>query len=358
MTIPAPFVRDSAGFLPVEGADPLLAARELVAADLARFEETLEAALAPQQNYLSTTEYELYRRGKKLRPVMLLLSARLCGGGEVELPYKAIRAATSLEMLHVATLIHDDIVDVAPVRRGMPSVFADRGTEMAVLIGDMQFIQAVRCFSDGVETQEDMRLVRLVLEVGFKICCGEIDELQTDPTLSSDDLRERYFSTVDRKTAALFGLACEAGASLVGARTRATVMVSRFGRCFGRAFQIMDDLFDFVRSDDVAGKVQGTDLRQRRLTLPIINALETLPADHVLRRVIGREPFTEPDIAESINAVVTSAGFFAAYSEARRKIIEAVEYLKPFPPGPYRDAMMAIAYYVVDRGVDGARSEL
>jgi heptaprenyl diphosphate synthase len=135
-------------------------------------------------------------------------------------------------------------------------------------------------------------------------------------------------------------------------------MVSRFGRCFGRAFQIMDDLFDFVRSDDVAGKVQGTDLRQRRLTLPIINALETLPADHVLRRVIGREPFTEADIAEAINAVVTSAGFFAAYSEARRKIIEATEYLKPFPPGPYRDAMMAIAHYVVDRGVDGAKSEL
>lgn len=352
-----PLTRESEGRLPV-GSDPLLAARALIAADLARFEETLEAALSPQKDYLTTTEYELYRRGKKLRPVMLLLSARLCAGGEGELPYKAVRAATSLEMLHVATLIHDDIVDVAPVRRGMPSVFADRGTEMAVLIGDMQFIQAVRCFADGVETQEDMRLVRLVLEVGFKICCGEIDELHTDLSASIEDLRERYFQTVDRKTSALFGLACEAGASLVGARTRATVMLSRFGRCFGRAFQIMDDLFDFVRADHVAGKERGTDLRQRRLTLPIINALDTLPPDHVVRRILQNQPFTEADMAAAIQAVVASPGFFAAYSEARKKIIEALGYLDQFPEGPYREALSAIAHYVVDRGVDGAKSEL
>ena len=338
--------------------DPVLRARELIAGDLARFEEVLEAALAPQREYLTATEYELYRRGKKLRPIMLLLSARLSAGGEVDLPLKAIRAATSLEMLHVATLIHDDIVDVAPVRRGMPSVYADRGTEMAVLIGDMQFIQAVRCFADGVETPEDMRIVRLVLEVGFKICCGEIDELQTDPTASIADLRERYFSTVDRKTAALFGLACEAGATLAGARTRFTVMASRYGRCFGRAFQIMDDLFDFVRSDEVAGKAQGIDLRQRRLTLPIINALETLPADHVVRRILRGEPFTDHDVAEGVRDVIASPGFLAAYSEARKKIVEAIEYLKPFPANAYRDVLMAIAQFVVDRGVEGASSEL
>jgi heptaprenyl diphosphate synthase len=293
MTRPDPLVQDRAGTLSVTAdTDPLLDARELVSGDLVRFTQTLEAALAPQKEYLTPTEYALYRRGKKLRPVMLLLSARVCAGGGEELPYKAIRAATSLEMLHVATLIHDDIVDVAPVRRGMPSVFADRGTEMAVLIGDMQFIQAIRCFADGVETQEDMRLVRLVLEVGFRICCGEIDELQTDLARNTDDLRERYFSTVDRKTAALLGLAGAAGASLVGARTRVTVMLSRFGRCFGRAFQIMDDLFDFVRPDGVAGKAQGTDLRQRRLTLPVINALDTLPPDHFVRRILGGDPFT------------------------------------------------------------------
>jgi heptaprenyl diphosphate synthase len=341
-----------------DAVDPLLQARERIAADLARFEETLEAALAPQRDYLTPTEYELYRRGKKLRPVMLLLSARLCAGDGADLSVKAIRAATSLEMLHVATLIHDDIVDVAPVRRGMPSVYADRGTEMAVLIGDMQFIQAVRCFADGVETQEDIRIVRMVLDVGFQICCGEIDELQTDLSGSIDDLRERYFQTVDRKTSALFGLACEAGATLAGAGTRTTVMCSRFGRCFGRAFQIMDDLFDFVRSDAVAGKRLGTDLRQRRLTLPIINALETLPDDHVVRRIMRGDPFDEADITAGVQAVASSEGFFAAYSEARKKIVEAVSYLKPFPESPYRESLMAIAQFVVDRGVDGARSEL
>src|SRR5947209_2222585 len=158
-------------------SDPISRARELIAEDLGRFEQGLETALAAQAEYLTATEYEMYRRGKKLRPLMLLLSSRLIAGAVRELPQKAINAAVSLEMLHVATLVHDDIVDVAPSRRGLSTVYSERGTEMAVLIGDLQFIQAVRCFAEGINAQEDMHLVRLVLDVGFKICCGELDEI-------------------------------------------------------------------------------------------------------------------------------------------------------------------------------------
>lgn len=333
-----------------DATDPLERARALVRHDFDAFEVELAGALDPQKDYLSETEHELYRRGKKLRPLMLLLSARLCAGAEGELPRKAVRAAVSLEMLHVATLIHDDIVDLAPMRRGLRTVYAQRGTAMAVLIGDMQFIQAVRCFADAVETDKDMRLVRLVLEVGFKICCGELDELLTDAGASSGVLRQRYYQVVDRKTAALFGLACEAGAYLVGARTRLTFFLSRFGRRFGRAFQIMDDIFDLVRPDAVSGKAAGTDLAQRRFSLPIIYALEELPEEHAARRIMRGESCGDDELRAAVRDVARSNGVLRAWSEARTMMIEGLQALEVLPDGPFRRALVEVSEYVVNRG--------
>lgn len=128
----------------------------LMAAEMQGFERELANALQPQQGYLTDAEMSLYRGGKKLRPLMLLLTARLFRP-EGELPNKVLRASASLEMLHVASLIHDDIIDHASLRRGHASVNAARGTEMAIMIGDMQFLQAVRCFVDAIEDENDMR---------------------------------------------------------------------------------------------------------------------------------------------------------------------------------------------------------
>ncbi len=330
---------------------PLDACRRLIGDDMARMRALLEKTLDAQKEYLTDNEYELYRRGKKLRPLMLLLSARLAGeyGGD-PLPEKVISAAVSLEMLHVATLIHDDIVDKAPLRRGLRSVHAERGTDIAILIGDMQFIQAIRCFADQVQTQEEIRLVQLVLDVGFKICCGELDELRTDPTWSTDVLRERYLTTVDHKTAAMFGAACECGASLSGAGNRAVFYVSQFGRRFGQAFQMMDDIFDFVTDETVSGKKAGTDLVQGRLSLPIINVLDELDRNHPVWRILLGQPHTDADLEIAIDAVVTSGGFVAVYSKARELICESIRFLDNFPKGPYRDALVAIAEFVVNRG--------
>lgn len=330
--------------------DPVHEARALVTADLARFESTLTAALAPQAPYLSETEYETYRRGKKLRPLILLLSCRSCAGADAELPQKAINASVSLEMLHVATLIHDDIVDVAPMRRGLRTVYSERGTEMAVLIGDLQFIQAVRCFSDGIETKEDMDLVNQVLDVGFHICCGELDEIMTDPTLDSETLEKRYMQTVNRKTAALFALACESGALLAGGSTSQAFYLSQFGRRFGVAFQIMDDIFDFVRPEELSGKAPGKDLEQGRVTLPLIYALPELAADHPAHRIMRRQPFTHEELDITVRDVTASDGILRAYSKARKITLEAVDFVSDLPPSPYRDALVAMSHYIIDRG--------
>lgn len=322
---------------------------ELLADDLERYAEMMEQALKPQQPYLSDTEYNLYRRGKKLRPMMMLLSARMLHGPETPLPQKAIQGAVSLEMLHVATLIHDDIIDDALVRRGMMSVNASRGVEAAILIGDMQFVQAIRGFVDAIDTQQDMGLVKLVLDTAFRICCGELDELETDPSLSPAELRKRYMETIERKTAILFGLACESGATLAGGRTSDSRRAGFYGRRVGRAFQIMDDLFDFVQDDAASGKTRGMDLSRRRMSLPILYAMEELGPWHPVSRIMRGAEYSSEELETGVEAVRHTAGFNRAYADARSQALDALEYLKPFPRNRYRKALEDIALYVVDR---------
>ncbi|MFK7695462.1 polyprenyl synthetase family protein [Paenibacillus sp. HJGM_3] len=322
---------------------------ELLADDLERYAEMMEQALKPQQPYLSDTEYNLYRRGKKLRPMMMLLSARMLHGPDTPLPQKAIQGAVSLEMLHVATLIHDDIIDDALVRRGMASVNASRGVEAAILIGDMQFVQAIRGFVDAIDTQQDMGLVKLVLDTAFRICCGELDELETDPSLSPAELRKRYMETIERKTAILFGLACESGATLAGGRTSDSRRAGFYGRRVGRAFQIMDDLFDFVQDDAASGKTRGMDLSRRRMSLPILYAMEELGPWHPVSRIMRGAEYSREELETGVVAVRHTAGFNRAYADARSQALDALEYLKPFPRNRYRKALEDIALYVVDR---------
>jgi heptaprenyl diphosphate synthase len=333
------------------GGDPLTLGWRLLAADRVIFERILDEALAPQAEYLSQTERTLYERGKRLRPLMLLLTARMVSGLAVAeaLPTKVMKAAVALEMLHVATLIHDDIVDMAPTRRGLISVGADRGPEMAVLIGDLQFIQAIRCFAEDVNVERDMQLVRTVLDVAFKICCGELDELQAVTSWKTHDLVQRYYRTIDRKTAVLFGLACESGATLVGGGSRVTWCVSQFGRLYGRAFQIMDDLLDLVTPDEIAGKRRGSDIIERRLSLPIIYGLGELPPTSHLPRIIHGGKFSPEELQIAIEDTVTSAGFLRAYGEVRDNCIQAAAMLDGFPPSPYRDTLLAQAQHLMNR---------
>jgi heptaprenyl diphosphate synthase len=341
-----------------EVSSPLDRAAALIAADVERFQATLMLTLEPQRPYLSPTEYAIYSGGKKLRPLLLLLAARAASGASAatgassagDLPQSVINAAASLEMLHVATLIHDDIIDRAPRRRGTLSVNQARGSDTALLVGDMQFVQAVRCFAAGIETAQDMVLVQAVLDAGFTICCGELDELNTDITWAPARLRQRYFRTIDRKTAILFQLACESGASLVRARKRHIWKLGRYGRLLGRAFQLMDDLGDFLDTDEAAGKDHGTDLLRRRPTLPIIYALAELPDGHLVHRIMRGEPYQPDELPDAISAVVTAPGFSRAYAEARQLAIEAVECLSLLPPSAHRDILSDLAYHVVNRG--------
>lgn len=325
---------------------------DLVSDDMARFREALDAALEPQGDYLTPVERELYTRGKKLRPLIMFLTARLIHGS-APLPEKVVKGAASLEMLHVATLIHDDIIDDAMIRRGLPSVSAARGSKQALLVGDMQFVQALRGFVDAIDTDSDMALVKLVLDTAFEICRGELDELEVAFSTDEAVMRARYFTTIDRKTAVLFGLACEAGISLAGGHTHQARRGGFFGRRFGRAFQIMDDLFDIVQHSTSAGKTSGTDLHQSRWSLPLIYAVgEFGPAHPVSRAMVEGTRLNAVELTRCLSDLTRSRAIDRAYANAREAALESLFYLRGFAPSPYRDALEETAMYVVDRPIE------
>nr|WP_223244028.1 polyprenyl synthetase family protein [Streptomyces sp. CBMA156] len=316
--------------------------------DLARYQQVLEEALRPQAEYLTPTEHALHRRGKKLRPMVLLLAARMVHGRE-PLADKVVNGAVSLEMLHVATLIHDDIVDDSSLRRGLPSVNAARGTHTAVLIGDLQFVQAIRGFVDGIDAQRDIDLVRTVLDTAFRVCCGELDELRTDAAWDTKTLLAHYWRTIERKTAVLFGLACEAGITLAGGRTADARRAGFYGRRLGRAFQVMDDILDLTLDQRTTGKPSCTDLARGRWSLPLIHAARELGPDHPATRILRGAPHDDDQLRAACAAVRATGACATAYAQARTQALNALEYLRPFAPGCYRDALAEIALDVVDR---------
>jgi heptaprenyl diphosphate synthase len=322
---------------------------DLLANDMLRFRETLALALAPQKNYLTDTELNIYNRGKKLRPIMMMLSARLINGSG-ELSDKVIKGSVSLEMLHVATLIHDDIIDHSLLRRGLSSVYATRGINTAILVGDMQFVQAIRCFVDAIDTGSEMELVKLVLDTAFRICAGELDEIHADLNVSIAALKQKYFEIIERKTAIMFGLSCETGAAIVNGRTSEARRIGFYGRRVGRAFQIMDDLFDFLQDAETSGKALGTDLAQKRLTLPIIYAMEELGENHQVSKIMrGKSDTGATELNDAMQAISNTSAFERAYADARYQAIDALEYLKPFKKNEYYQALEEIALYTVDR---------
>lgn len=321
----------------------------LLAPDMPRFRQEVERALEPQAPYLTEVERQMFAGGKKIRPMVMLLAARLIAG-ESPLPDKVYKGSASLEMLHVATLIHDDIVDEAQLRRGLPSVSAARGTKTALLIGDLQFVQALRGFAEAVDTENDMGLVRLVLDTAFDICRGELDELDRTLPDTLEGCLARYLQTIDRKTAVLFRLACQAGIELAGGRTADARRGGFFGRALGRAFQIMDDVLDVVESESSAGKQAGIDLSLGRLSLPLIHAMDRLGPAHAISRALrGETRLDGAALGQALDDLRECGAVDQAYAAARREALEALFYLEPFPRSPYRDALEELTLYVVDR---------
>jgi len=330
------------------GLPPELKGRDMAAVykdikpDLDRVEEQLEA-WSRSRNPLTAevSRYVLKKKGKRLRPALVLLASRLFEAG----PGEQVFLASLVELIHTASLIHDDIIDKADVRRGEESVHSKWGPNVTVLLGDYLYIRSIGL---ALESRHD-RIIHLLAEVSARMIEGELDELALGGDLGISE--ERYLDIIGKKTAVLFAVCCRIGAILGRAPLEDENALAEFGLNIGLGFQIMDDLLDFTGDERALGKPVMSDLAEGRVTLPLIHALrgDGRPQRERISGLVGRRGVTGDDRAAVLQILGSSGSLDYAAAKARRYTEGAIELLGRFPGSAPKEALTALARFIVDR---------
>ena len=280
-------------------------------------------------------------RGKMLRPLLVLLSGKSCG----ELTESHVVVATVVEMVHMATLVHDDVLDEAELRRKGATINHLRGNEAAVLLGDYLISHSYHLCS-SLDSQHASRLIGRATN---QVCEGEL--LQIDNRNNWDLDEETYLRIITLKTASLCAACCGLGARLAGAADDDVQRLETYGLSLGIAFQIQDDILDVIGDADTVGKTLGIDIEKGKMTLPIIHFLRTAPVEHrsLLRSLLtGRDA----DKAEKVrNLVLPSKSIDYATSRARQLVDRARSVLADLPDSDARRVLDAMAEFVVARAM-------
>ena len=286
-------------------------------------------------------EYVLSSGGKRVRPALLLLAARLSGYSAD----KAVPLASVIEFIHTATLLHDDVVDSATLRRGLASANTLWGNEASVLIGDFLFSKSFSLMV-GVGSLDILRVLSGATTV---IAEGEVMQLLCTGEL--DLTEERYTNVVRSKTAILMSAACEAGAILGEAPQNQQQALADFGMDLGIAFQLMDDILDYIATEDDFGKSIGHDLEEGKITLPLIHTLRLCTeAERIfIAGVVERDEMSLEEFRTVSGLVKTYGGIEYTVEAARTCISRCKSHLALFAPSPVREALFSLAEYVVTR---------
>jgi octaprenyl-diphosphate synthase len=286
-------------------------------------------------------EYVLSSGGKRIRPALLLLSAKLCG-------YEGnrhISIASVIEFIHTATLLHDDVVDDASLRRGLVSANKLWGNEASVLVGDYLFSKSFSIMvADG-----DLDILRVISDATTRIAEGEVLQLASMSDL--DITEDRYIEVVKSKTAVLLATACQAGAILGKAHGVLETALHDFGMDLGTAFQLIDDTLDYVSNEEQFGKSIGHDLKEGKVTLPLIHTLKQCsPAErHVIADVILSDTLDDEDFRKVIALVRAHGGIEYTEGAAREYVGRGKSRLALFPDSPGKSALLSLADYVITR---------
>jgi heptaprenyl diphosphate synthase len=310
-----------------------------VAADLATVEVALRNEIQNDPDVVAAPMADLFSAGgKRLRPALVLLSAR-CGNYELN---KLTPAAMAVELTHAATLVHDDVIDRAPVRRGRPTVAASLGDEPAIVIGDFYFAKAYEHAARTDSTEVVGVLARTVME----ICAGEVRQQEIRYRYSTDV--DEYMRRIEAKTATLLAACCDIGALLAGLPQQQRAALHEYGRLLGLAFQIADDVLDYLGSEDQIGKPTGQDIAEGFATLPLMLAKEdkTKQLEKLLQD--GRK-LTPSQAAEVVEIVRASRAPQLALERAREHAANANKQLGALNPSDALSALSALTDYVVTR---------
>lgn len=284
-------------------------------------------------------EYALTNQGKQLRPTLVALSAGATG----QINEAHIRVAVIIEMVHLATLVHDDVMDEAEIRRGRPTVAANWGNEISVLLGDCLFAHALK-LAASFPTPEICRAVSAATNT---VCSGEI--LQTQRQKNCELTRADYFKVLRMKTGELFALSCELGASLSGATATVRSALRQYGLALGIAYQIYDDCLDLFGSEAAAGKSLGTDIAKGKLTLPVLILLEKLDPPTRARVQSWVREWKPGHFFQVVNLLHKHRTLEASQEAVNQHLLRAQQALAHLPGSDSRQALLALAEYLAQQ---------
>lgn len=316
--------------------------RDLISSDLERLQKIIKQSLSSNSPLLNEiVDKYLETKGKQIRPIIVVLSAKFFGA---EVSDGVLCGAASVELLHNASLIHDDVIDETKQRRGHDTINNTWDNHIAVLVGDFFVSNALAC---AIRTN-DFRVISTISELGKELSTGEIDQIDVAKHHSIDE--QTYFSIINKKTASLFQSCVKVGGYSVGASDADIANLSKFVELLGLSFQIKDDIFDYFK-DDAIGKPTGNDLREGKVTLPLIYALShtDAPRHGEMRRLADSDSLTTEQIETLIDFAKAEGGIEYAYATMERLRAEARSILEPYPDNEAKRAFLSLFDYIIKR---------
>jgi heptaprenyl diphosphate synthase len=322
-----------------------IAAEELlepIATELREFEVRLDSEIASDLGPMASAMSHIVKAGgKRLRPALVILSARL---GTAD-PNDVFNLAMGIEFIHTATLVHDDLIDKAPTRRGIQTIHEALGPDPAVIIGDYYFAKGAYLLAEIGVPAIDSAISQAVMT----ICMGEL--LQMTSRNAYDQSLEDYHRKIARKTATLVSTCCYGGGVIAGLDTDAVERLRRYGHSLGMAFQIADDVLDYVATSAEVGKPVGADLRQGTVTLPLMLARDDPDAGARLRAILDKRDLNDDDYDEVVTLVRTSSAIADAERGAQEFGRQAAAELTGFPASEALTTLERVCDYVVERRI-------
>jgi octaprenyl-diphosphate synthase len=315
---------------------------KLIEDDLKKLEVSIEQLVSTRVGFIrEIVNYIVKSGGKRIRPILVMLSSKLCGyQGEKHITYSAI-----IEFIHTSTLLHDDVVDNAKTRRGASTANTIWGNEASVLVGDFLYTKSFELMAEG----DNFEIVKTMAHTTKQLSEGEILELLKTSDISTTE--EDYFEIIGNKTAVLFSVACEIGAILGNVDEGKRLSLKEYGHNLGMAFQLTDDMLDYNSYDEVLGKKVGTDLKEGKITLPLINAINaaTEKERSVVKKVVEKSSITLKDF-EKVSAIIEKYDGIKYTSDKAMKYTNAAkDCLRNFDPSPFKDALMQLPEYIHKR---------
>ena len=315
---------------------------DLVRSDLQKVEEEFnQQSISDVPAITEIGQYLQVSGGKRLRPALVLLSSKLC---DFEGP-AAVRLGAVVELIHTATLVHDDVIDGADTRRGRPSTNSRWGNHLSVLAGDWLYMQA---FNIAL-AERNFKILDVLIGLTQVMVEGELLQLTLLRKLSLTE--DEYFELAYRKTACLFSASLRLGAILGHKGEEVEMKLGSYGINLGLAFQLVDDLLDFVSSEEKLGKPIGSDLREGKVTLPLIYLLQRCRPEETekISRVLDEGGFHPVQFFEILELMEHYGALQAARDKARKIAEQAKAALESFPDSPYKDALRSLPEFILER---------